>query len=159
MAQKIITNLWFDDQAEEAVAFYTSLFKNSRVVSVARYTDAGPGEPGSVMTVDFELDGQRFVAINGGPLFPFTEAMSLQVDCEDQAEIDYFWDALTADGGSESQCGWCKDRWGLSWQIVPGGMEELFSNPDPSRAKRAMEAMLGMKKLDIAALQAAADGA
>ncbi|MCW2707483.1 MAG: hypothetical protein JWM22_1325 [Frankiales bacterium] len=159
MAQKIITNLWFDNQAEEAVAFYTSLFKNSRVVSVARYTDAGPGEPGSVMTVDFELDGQRFVAINGGPLFPFTEAMSLQVDCEDQAEIDYFWDALTADGGSESQCGWCKDRWGLSWQIVPGGMEELFSNPDPSRAKRAMEAMLGMKKLDIAALQAAADGA
>jgi predicted 3-demethylubiquinone-9 3-methyltransferase (glyoxalase superfamily) len=159
MAQKIITNLWFDNQAEEAVAFYTSLFKNSRVVSVARYTDAGPGEPGSVMTVDFELDGQRFVAINGGPLFPFTEAMSLQVDCEDQAEVDYFWDALTADGGSESQCGWCKDRWGLSWQIVPGGMEELFSNPDPSRAKRAMEAMLGMKKLDIAALQAAADGA
>ena len=159
MAQKIITNLWFDDQAEEAVAFYTSLFKNSRVVSVARYTDAGPGEPGSVMTVDFELDGQRFVAINGGPVFPFTEAMSLQVDCEDQAEVDYFWDALTADGGSESQCGWCKDRWGLSWQIVPGGMEELFSNPDPSRAKRAMEAMLGMKKLDIAALQAAADGA
>jgi predicted 3-demethylubiquinone-9 3-methyltransferase (glyoxalase superfamily) len=159
MAQKIITNLWFDNQAEEAVAFYTSLFKNSRVVSVARYTDAGPGAPGSVMTVDFELDGQRFVAINGGPLFPFTEAMSLQVDCEDQAEVDYFWDALTADGGSESQCGWCKDRWGLSWQIVPGGMEELFSNPDPSRAKRAMEAMLGMKKLDIAALQAAADGA
>jgi predicted 3-demethylubiquinone-9 3-methyltransferase (glyoxalase superfamily) len=159
MAQKIITNLWFDDQAEEAVAFYTSLFKNSRVVSVARYTDAGPGEPGSVMTVDFELDGQRFVAINGGPLFPFTEAMSLQVDCEDQAEVDYFWDALTADGGSESQCGWCKDRWGLSWQIVPGGMEELFTNPDPARAKRAMEAMLGMKKLDIAALQAAADGA
>jgi predicted 3-demethylubiquinone-9 3-methyltransferase (glyoxalase superfamily) len=159
MAQKIITNLWFDDQAEEAVAFYTSLFKNSRVVSVARYTEAGPGEPGSVMTVDFELDGQRFVAINGGPLFPFTEAMSLQVDCEDQAEVDYFWDALTADGGSESQCGWCKDRWGLSWQIVPGGMEELFTNPDPARAKRAMEAMLGMKKLDIAVLQAAADGA
>jgi predicted 3-demethylubiquinone-9 3-methyltransferase (glyoxalase superfamily) len=159
MAQKIITNLWFDNEAEEAVAFYTSLFKNSRVVSAARYTEAGPGEPGSVMTVDFELDGQRFVAINGGPLFPFTEAMSLQVDCEDQAEVDYFWDALTADGGSESQCGWCKDRWGLSWQIVPGGMEELFSNPDPSRAKRAMEAMLGMTKLDIAALQAAADGA
>jgi predicted 3-demethylubiquinone-9 3-methyltransferase (glyoxalase superfamily) len=159
MAQKIITNLWFDDQAEAAVAFYTSLFKNSRVVSVARYTEAGPGEPGSVMTVDFELDGQRFVAINGGPMFPFTEAMSLQVNCEDQAEVDYFWDALTADGGSESQCGWCKDRWGLSWQIVPGGMEELFTNPDPARAKRAMEAMLGMKKLDIAALQAAADGA
>ena len=159
MAQKIITNLWFDDQAEEAVAFYTSLFKNSRVVSVARYTDAGPGEPGSVMTVDFELDGQRFVAINGGPLFPFTEAMSLQVDCEDQAEIDYFWDALTADGGSESQCGWCKDRWGLSWQIVPGGMEEFFANPDPARTKRTMEAMFGMKKLDVAVLQAAADGA
>jgi predicted 3-demethylubiquinone-9 3-methyltransferase (glyoxalase superfamily) len=159
MAQKIITNLWFDNEAEEAVAFYTSLFKNSRVVSVARYTDAGPGEPGSVMTVDFELDGQRFVAINGGPIFPFTEAMSLQVDCQDQAEVDYFWDALTADGGSESQCGWCKDRWGLSWQIVPGGMEELFTNPDPARAKRTMEAMLGMKKLDIAALQAAADGA
>ncbi|MCW2672196.1 MAG: hypothetical protein JWP14_785 [Frankiales bacterium] len=159
MAQKIITNLWFDTQAEEAVAFYTSLFKNSRVVSVARYSDAGPGTPGSVMTVEFELDGQRFVAINGGPQFPFTEAMSLQVDCEDQAEIDYLWEALTADGGSESQCGWCKDRWGLSWQIVPGGMEEFFANPDPARTKRAMEAMFGMKKLDVAVLQAAADGA
>jgi predicted 3-demethylubiquinone-9 3-methyltransferase (glyoxalase superfamily) len=158
MAQKIITNLWFDTQAEEAVAFYTSLFKNSRVVSVARYSDAGPGEPGSVMTVEFELDGQRFVAINGGPQFPFTEAMSLQVDCEDQAEIDYFWDALTADGGSESQCGWCKDRWGLNWQIVPGGMEEFFASSDPARTKRAMEAMFGMRKLDLAALQAAADG-
>ena len=158
MAQKIITNLWFDDQAEEAVAFYTSLFKDSRVVSVARYTEAGPGEPGTVMTVEFELAGQRFVAINGGPLFPFTEAMSLQIDCEDQAEIDYFWDALTADGGAESQCGWCKDRWGMNWQVVPTGMEELFNGSDPARVDRAMRAMLPMRKLDVAALQAAADG-
>jgi len=158
MAQKIITNLWFDDQAEEAVAFYTSLFKDSRVVSVARYTEAGPGEPGTVMTVEFELAGQRFVAINGGPMFPFTEAMSLQIDCEDQAEIDYFWDALTADGGAESQCGWCKDRWGMNWQVVPRGMEEFFNGSDPARVDRAMRAMLTMRKLDIAALEAAATG-
>jgi predicted 3-demethylubiquinone-9 3-methyltransferase (glyoxalase superfamily) len=158
MAQKIITNLWFDSQAEEAVAFYTSLFKDSRVVSVARYPENSPGEAGTVMTLEFELAGQRFVAINGGPEFPFTEAMSLQVDCEDQAEIDYLWGALTADGGAESQCGWCKDRWGLNWQIVPKGMEEFFNGSDADRIQRAMTAMLGMRKLDLAALEAAAAG-
>ena len=158
MEQKIVTNLWFDNQAEEAVAFYCSLFKDSRVVSTARYTEAGPGEPGKVMVVEFELAGQRFVAINGGPEFPFTEAMSLQIDCEDQAEIDYYWDALTADGGAESQCGWCKDRWGLNWQVVPKGMGEFFSTQDPAAIDRWMRAMFTMQKLDIAALAAAAAG-
>jgi predicted 3-demethylubiquinone-9 3-methyltransferase (glyoxalase superfamily) len=155
--QKIVPNLWFDTQAEEAAAFYTSVFKNSRIVSVARYTEAGPGPAGSVMTVEFELDGQRFVGINGGPEFTFDEAVSFQVDCEDQAEVDYFWERLT-DGGEESQCGWLKDRFGLSWQVVPKGMAELFEDPDPERAARAMKAMLGMRKLDVAALQRAADG-
>jgi predicted 3-demethylubiquinone-9 3-methyltransferase (glyoxalase superfamily) len=154
---KIVPNLWFDTQAEEAAAFYTSVFKNSRIVSVARYTEAGPGPAGSVMTVEFELDGQRFVGINGGPEFTFDEAVSFQVDCEDQAEVDYFWERLT-DGGEESQCGWLKDRFGLSWQVVPKGMAELFEDPDPERAARAMKAMLGMRKLDVAALQRAADG-
>lgn len=157
MSQKIITNLWFDAQAEDAVAFYTSLFEDSRVLSVARYTEAGPGEPGAVMTVEFQLAGQRFVAINGGPLFPFTEAVSLQVDCEDQDEIDRLWDALTAGGGAESQCGWCKDRWGLSWQVVPKGMAAFFDGSDPARTARAVRAMLAMRKIDIAALQAAAE--
>ena len=159
MAQKIITNLWFDKEAEEAVAFYTSLFKDSRVLNVARYSEAGPGEPGTVMTVEFELAGQRFVAINGGPMFPFTEAMSLQVDCEDQDEIDYFWEALTADGGAESQCGWCKDRWGMNWQVVPKGMAEFFNGSDPDRVERAVQAMFTMRKIDVAAMQAAADAA
>lgn len=158
MAQKIITNLWFDNQAEEAVAFYTSLFKDSRVLSVAHYTEAGPGEPGAVMVVEFELAGQRFVAINGGPEFPFTEAMSLQIDCEDQAEIDYFWDALTADGGAESQCGWCKDKWGMNWQVVPKGMGEFFNTSDAGAIDRWMRAMFTMQKLDIATLEAAARG-
>ena len=159
MTQKIVTNLWFDNQAEEAVAFYTSLFKDSRVLSVARYPEVGPGEPGTVLTVEFELAGQRFVALNGGPQFPFTEAMSLQIECEDQAEIDYFWDALIADGGAESQCGWCKDKWGMNWQVVPKGVQALFTSPDPDRVNRAMTALQTMKKLDVAALQAAADGA
>jgi predicted 3-demethylubiquinone-9 3-methyltransferase (glyoxalase superfamily) len=158
MLSPIVPNLWFDTQAEEAAAFYCSVFPNSRVVSVARYTEAGPGPAGSVMTVDFELDGQRFVGINGGPEFPFTEAVSFQITCADQEEVDRYWTALT-DGGEESQCGWLTDRFGLSWQVVPGGMEELFADPDPQRARRAMEAMLGMRKLDIAALRAAADGA
>ncbi len=155
--QRIVPNLWFDTQAEEAAEFYCAIFNNSRIHSVARYTDAGPGEPGSVMTVEFELDGQRFTAINGGPQFPFTEAVSLGVTCTDQAEVDYYWECLT-DGGEEVQCGWLKDRYGLSWQVVPQGMEEVFSDPDPAKAKRAMEAMLGMKKLDIDALRAAAEG-
>ena len=156
MIGSIIPNLWFDDNAEQAAEFYLTVFKNSRIVSVAHYTEAGPGEPGTVMTVEFELDGQRFVGINGGPLFTFSEAVSFQITCEDQAEVDYYWDRLV-DGGEESQCGWLKDRFGLSWQIVPTGMEELFSDPDKTRAQRAMTAMFGMKKLDIAALQRAAD--
>ncbi len=157
MPQKITPNLWFDGQAEEAAELYVSVFRDSRIVDVARYTEAGPGEPGSVMTVEFELDGQRFVGINGGPQFPFTEAVSFQITCEDQDEVDFFWERLT-DGGEEGPCGWLKDRFGLSWQVVPKGMAELFADPDRSRATRAMEAMLQMKKLDVAALRAAADG-
>ena len=157
MEQKIIPNLWFDTEAEEAAAFYTSVFKNSRIVNVTHYTEAGPRQAGMVMTVEFELDGQRFVGINGGPEFKFDEAVSFQIDCETQDEVDYFWDRLS-EGGKESQCGWLADRYGLSWQVVPTGMEELFADPDPERAKRAMQAMLGMRKLDIAALRAAADG-
>jgi predicted 3-demethylubiquinone-9 3-methyltransferase (glyoxalase superfamily) len=155
MKQKIVPNLWFDTEAEEAADFYVSLFRNSRVVNVARYTEAGPRPAGMVMTVEFELDGQRFVGINGGPEFKFDEAVSFQIACEDQDEVDYFWEQLT-EGGAESQCGWLKDRFGLSWQVVPTGMEELFADPDPERARRAMEAMLKMRKLDIAELRRAA---
>ncbi|MGB9377901.1 MAG: VOC family protein [Mycobacteriales bacterium] len=157
MEHKIIPNLWFDTQAEEAAEFYISVFKNSRVVSVSHYTDAGPREAGMVMTVEFELDGQRFVGINGGPEFTFDEAVSFQITCADQGEVDYYWGRLT-EGGQESQCGWLKDKFGLSWQVVPTGMEELFTDPDPQRARRAMEAMLKMGKLDIAALRRAAEG-
>ena len=157
MPQKIIPNLWFDTQAEEAAAFYVSVFKNSRIVNVSHYTDAGPREAGMVMTVEFELDGQPFVGINGGPEFTFDEAVSFQITCADQDEVDYFWDALT-EGGQESMCGWLKDKFGLSWQVVPQGLEELFTDPDPQRAQRAMQAMLKMRKLDIGALRAAADG-
>jgi predicted 3-demethylubiquinone-9 3-methyltransferase (glyoxalase superfamily) len=157
MQQRIRPNLWFDTEAEEAAEFYVSIFDNSRVVNVTRYTDAGPREAGMVMTVEFELDGQRFVGINGGPEFTFDEAMSLEIVCEGQEEVDYYWERLT-DGGEESQCGWLKDRYGVSWQVVPKGMDEVFSDSDPERAKRAMEAMLKMRKLDIGALRAAADG-
>ena len=157
MQQKIIPNLWFDTEAEEAAGFYTSVFKNSRIVNVAHYTEAGPRPAGTVMTVEFELDGQRFVGINGGPQFTFDEAVSFQIDCEDQDEVDYYWEKLS-EGGSEGQCGWLKDKFGLSWQVVPTGMEEVFGDPDPERARRAMEAMLGMRKLDIDALRSAADG-
>ena len=156
MSERITPFLWFDTQAEQAAAYYCSIFKNSRIISVSHYPEAGPGETGAVMTVEWELDGQRFIGLNGGPEFTFTEAVSFQVDCEDQAEVDYYWDALTADGGEESQCGWCKDRYGLSWQIVPKGFFELVSHPDKERANRAMKAMFGMKKLDLAALEAAA---
>jgi predicted 3-demethylubiquinone-9 3-methyltransferase (glyoxalase superfamily) len=157
MKQKIIPNLWFDTEAEEAADFYISVFKNSRIVGVTHYTEAGPRDAGMVMTVEFELDGQRFVGINGGPDFKFDEAVSLEIKCETQEEIDYFWERLS-DGGEEGPCGWLKDRYGLSWQVVPTGMEELFADPDPERAQRAMQAMLGMGKLDIAALRSAADG-
>jgi predicted 3-demethylubiquinone-9 3-methyltransferase (glyoxalase superfamily) len=157
MQQKIRPNLWFDTEAEEAAGFYTSIFENSRIVSVAHYPEGAPRQAGMVMTVSFELDGVRFVAINGGPDFKFDEAISLEIACKDQDEVDYFWEKL-GDGGEEGPCGWLKDRYGLSWQVVPEGMDELFSDPDPKRAERAMTAMLKMGKLDIAALQAAADG-
>jgi predicted 3-demethylubiquinone-9 3-methyltransferase (glyoxalase superfamily) len=157
MPQKIVPNLWFDTEAEEAAGYYISVFKNSRIVNVTHYTESAPRPAGMVMTVEFELDGQRFVGINGGPEFKFDEAVSFQIDCETQEEIDYYWERLS-DGGEEGPCGWLKDRFGLSWQVVPTGMEELFADPDPKRAERAMQAMLGMRKLDIAALRSAADG-
>ena len=157
MLQKIVPNLWFDTEAEEAANFYTSVFKNSRIVTVTHYTDAGPRPAGTVMTVEFELDGHRFVGINGGPDFTFSEAVSFQIDCADQDEIDYYWGRLT-DGGEEGPCGWLKDKYGLSWQVVPTGIEELLTDDDPQRAARAMQAMFGMKKLDVAALRSAADG-
>lgn len=157
MQQRITPNLWFDGEAEEAADFYVSVFDNSRVVSVARYPEGSPGEAGTVMTVDFELNGQRFVGINGGPEFKFDEAVSFAIECETQDEIDHYWDKLS-EGGEEGPCGWLKDRYGLSWQVVPTGMEELFSDPDKTRAERAMQAMLQMRKLDIAALRRAADG-
>ena len=153
----IVPNLWFDSEAAEAAEFYVSIFPNSRVLRTLRYTEAGPGEPGTVVTVEWELDGQRFVGINGGPAFRFTEAVSFQIDCKDQDEVDRYWKLLT-DGGEEVQCGWLKDRYGLSWQVVPEGLVELFDDPDRDRAARATQAMLGMKKLDIAAIRAAADG-
>jgi predicted 3-demethylubiquinone-9 3-methyltransferase (glyoxalase superfamily) len=158
MQQRITTNLWFDNQAEEAAEYYCSIFENSKIVSVAHYPEDGPGEPGSVMVVEWELDGQRFVGINGGPQFTFSEAISLQINCETQEEIDHYWDRFIADGGEEGPCGWLKDKYGLSWQVTPAGMDEVFSHPDKERANRAMKAMLGMKKLDIAELQRAADG-
>jgi len=157
MQQRITPNLWFDTEAEEAAQFYTSVFKNSRIVDKTHYTEDAPREAGMVMTVEFELDGQRFVGINGGPDFKFTEAVSLQINCEGQDEVDYYWEKLS-DGGSEGPCGWLKDRYGLSWQVVPSGMEELFSDSDPERARRAMQAMLKMGKLDVAELREAADG-
>ncbi|WP_457493238.1 VOC family protein [Streptomyces sp. P5_D11] len=150
--QKIKTFLWFDNQAEEAANHYVSIFGgDSKVLGVTHYTEASPGEPGAVMTVEFRLAGQEYIALNGGPQFPFTEAISLSVDCESQAEVDELWAKLT-DGGEESQCGWLKDKYGLSWQIVPRGLSDALSDPDPAKADRAMKAMLGMKKLDIEAL-------
>ncbi len=157
MKQRISPNLWFDTEAEEAAAFYISVFENSRVVNVTHYPEDAPREAGMVMTVEFELDGQRFVGINGGPDFSFSEAVSLEIGCEDQDEVDYYWEKLS-EGGQEGPCGWLKDRFGLSWQVVPSGMDDMFADPDPARAQRAMQAMLKMGKLDIAALRSAADG-
>jgi predicted 3-demethylubiquinone-9 3-methyltransferase (glyoxalase superfamily) len=154
MTQKITTFLWFDKNAEEAAKYYVSLFKNSKILSVARFGDAGPGPKGSVMTVSFELDGQEFIALNGGPQFQFTEAISLLVNCDTQKEVDELWKKLSA-GGEESQCGWLKDKFGLSWQIVPRQLGKMLTDPDPGKSKRVMEAMLPMKKLDIAALEKA----
>jgi predicted 3-demethylubiquinone-9 3-methyltransferase (glyoxalase superfamily) len=153
----ITPNLWFDTEAEEAADFYTSIFPNSRVTNVTHYNEAAPSRAGSVLTVEFELDGQSFVGINGGRQYTFNEALSLAVPCRDQDEVDYYWERLT-DGGEEGPCGWCKDRYGVSWQVVPREIGELFSDADPERAALAMRAMFEMKKLDIAALRAAADG-
>ncbi|MDJ0343614.1 VOC family protein [Streptomyces sp. H10-C2] len=155
---RITPNLWFDTQSEEAAEFYVSVFPNSEIKSITHYGEAGPGVPGSVLTVDFVLDGQQYTAINGGPQFTFDEAISLLINCADQDEIDYYWDKLS-EGGSEGPCGWLKDKYGLSWQVVPGGMNELLNDPDQARGQRAMKAVLGMKKLDVAAIQAAADQA
>jgi predicted 3-demethylubiquinone-9 3-methyltransferase (glyoxalase superfamily) len=152
--QKITPFLWFDDRAEEAMSFYASIFKNSKVKGVTRYGDAGPGPKGSVMTASFELEGQQFTALNGGPHFKFTEAISFVVDCETQEEVDEFWDRLSA-GGQTQQCGWLKDKFGLSWQIVPSALIELMSDPDPEKARRVTEAMLQMTKIEIAKLQQA----
>jgi predicted 3-demethylubiquinone-9 3-methyltransferase (glyoxalase superfamily) len=152
MMQRITTFLWFNDNAEEAVNFYTSIFDHSKIKEVSRYGDAGPGPKGTVMVVKFELDGQDFIALNGGPHFRFTEAISLVVGCKDQKEIDRYWDALSV-GGQQVQCGWLKDKFGLSWQIVPENMGELMAPKDPAKGSRAMKAMLQMKKIDIAALK------
>jgi predicted 3-demethylubiquinone-9 3-methyltransferase (glyoxalase superfamily) len=150
--------LWFDTQAEEAARFYTSVFKNSSIGQVLHYGEGAPRPAGTVLTVEFELDGQPFVALNGGPEFTFDESVSFQVPCADQAEIDYYWDRLL-DGGEPSQCGWLKDRFGLSWQIFPARLPELLADPDPERASRAMQAMMGMVTIDLAAVERAADGA
>jgi predicted 3-demethylubiquinone-9 3-methyltransferase (glyoxalase superfamily) len=156
--QKIITHFWFNDQAEEAAQFYTSLFKNSKILSVARYGDAGAkvsGRPaGSVMTVTFQLDGQQFIALNGGPHFKFTEAISLLVNCETQDEVDRLWEKLS-EGGEPGPCGWLKDKYGLSWQIVPTALGEMLQGKDPKKTERVMQALLQMKKLDIAGLKRA----
>lgn len=154
--QKITPFLWFDHQAEEAAGFYASIFPNSKIVKVVRYGKAGPGPPGSAMTVEFQLEGQTFVALNGGPHFKFTEAISFVVNCRTQDELDAYWDKLSA-GGSDAQCGWLKDKFGLSWQIVPTALVEMLSDPDPQKSQRVMKAMMTMKKLDIRALKQAFD--
>jgi len=156
--QKITPFLWFDSNAEEAMNFYVSIFKNSKILEVTRYGEAGPGPKGTVMTGRFQLEGQELIALNGGPHFKFTEAISLFVDCENQEEVDHLWARLTAEGGAPSQCGWLKDRFGLSWQIVPSILPRLLADPDPGRSQRAMAAMLKMTKIDIAALKRAHEG-
>jgi predicted 3-demethylubiquinone-9 3-methyltransferase (glyoxalase superfamily) len=155
--QKISPCLWFDTEGEEAAQFYTSVFPNSRIVEVTRYGSAGPRAEGTVMTVSFELDGQRFIALNGGPDFKFNEAISLEVDCETQDEVDSYWNALS-EGGEEGPCGWLKDKYGVSWQVVPNVLTELISDPDQEKAQRVMAAMLKMRKIEIAELERAAAG-
>lgn len=154
---KITPFLWFDTQAEEAANFYVSVFKNSKIVTIARYGEAGPGPKGSVMTVVLQLDGQQFIALNGGPHFKFTEAISFSVDCKTQQDVDEFWEKLSA-GGEQGPCGWLKDKYGLSWQINPTILGEMMSDPDPHKSKRVMEAMLKMKKIDIEELKRAYAG-
>lgn len=156
---RITPNLWFDTQAEQAAHFYISVFPNSSIGATSYYGEAGPGPAGTVLTVSFTLNGQQFLALNGGPQFSFDEAVSFAIMCKDQAEIDYYWDTLTADGGEEGPCGWLKDKYGLSWQVVPEAVEEMMTDPDEGRRDRAMKAVLSMKKLDIAAIEAAANAA
>lgn len=150
--------LWFDSEAEEAANLYVSLFPNSKITRVARYGEGGPGKAGTVMTISFELDGLPVTALNGGPVFKLSEAFSMSVDCADQAEVDHYWDALIEGGGQASQCGWLKDRFGLSWQIVPRALPRLLADPDRAKAQRVMAAMLKMVKLDVAKLEQAAAG-
>jgi predicted 3-demethylubiquinone-9 3-methyltransferase (glyoxalase superfamily) len=151
------TCLWFDGQAEEAANYYTSIFPNSKLGRIGRYTEAGPGPAGSVLAVEFELNGQKFVGLNGGPEFKFTEAISFQIHCEDQDEVDHYWDKLTAEG-EESVCGWLKDKYGISWQVIPDGLVDMLGDPDPEKARRTTEALFSMRKLDIAALRKAHAG-
>jgi predicted 3-demethylubiquinone-9 3-methyltransferase (glyoxalase superfamily) len=153
ITQKITPFLWFDKEAEEAMNYYVSIFKNSKVGTITRYGDAGPGPKGSVLTVSFELEGQNFVALNGGPQFKFTEAISFVINCESQEEIDYFWNKLTSEGGQESMCGWLKDKFGLSWQVTPAEIPELLAGP---KSNEVMQAVMQMKKLDLHALRRAA---
>jgi predicted 3-demethylubiquinone-9 3-methyltransferase (glyoxalase superfamily) len=155
--RSLVTCLWFDTQAEEAAEYYTGIFKNSKLGAVHRYTEAGPGPAGSVMLVEFELNGQKFSGLNGGPQYTFNEAVSIVVPCADQAEVDYYWDRLS-DGGQEVACGWVKDKYGLFWQIVPGAFFDMVADADPARRNRVMQAMLGMTKFDIAALERAYAG-
>jgi predicted 3-demethylubiquinone-9 3-methyltransferase (glyoxalase superfamily) len=157
--QKITPYLWFKDQAEEAANFYTSLFKNSKIGDVSRYGEGGPGPAGQAMVVQFTLEGQEFYALNGGPEFSFTEAISFLVNCETQEEVDYFWTKLAENGGEESMCGWLKDRFGVSWQIIPSALGRLMGDPDPAKAGNVMQAMLQMRKIVIADLQRAYDQA
>jgi predicted 3-demethylubiquinone-9 3-methyltransferase (glyoxalase superfamily) len=152
------TCLWFDDQAEEAAHYYVSIFKNSSIGDVTRYTEAGPGPAGSVLTVEFTANGHRFLALNGGPEFKFTEAISFMIACADQEEVDYYWTKLTEGGGEPGPCGWLKDKYGLSWQVIPDRLMELTTDPDPETAARAIKAMMAMGKIDIAALEKAAAG-
>jgi predicted 3-demethylubiquinone-9 3-methyltransferase (glyoxalase superfamily) len=152
---KITPFLWFDGQAEEAMEFYTSIFKDSSIGEISRYSDAGPGKPGSVMTASFTLNGLEFTALNGGPEFKFNESVSFSVDCKDQAEVDYYWDRLTEGGGEPGPCGWLKDKFGLSWQIVPSRLNELLQDSDPVKAGSVMRAMLEMHKINIAELEQA----
>jgi predicted 3-demethylubiquinone-9 3-methyltransferase (glyoxalase superfamily) len=160
--QKITPFLWFDGQAEDAANFYTSVFKNSKIDRILRYTEEAAektGHPvGSVLTIEFEIEGQKFVALNGGPLFKFNESVSFVINCETQEEVDYFWEKLTADGGEESQCGWLKDKFGVSWQVTPTVLIDMLHDKDPEKAERVMNAMLEMQKIEIPKLKAAYDG-
>jgi predicted 3-demethylubiquinone-9 3-methyltransferase (glyoxalase superfamily) len=155
--QKITPFLWFNDQAEEAMKFYVSIFKNSKAGTITRYEDSGPGPKGTVMTATFQLEGQEFIALNGGPKFPFTEAVSFVVNCDTQEEIDEFWEKLSA-GGKKGQCGWLKDKFGLSWQVVPAALGEMMKDADAEKSDRVMKAIMQMEKLDIARLKQAFDG-